>query len=104
MEKAIAPDLEGTQIGNFRYFIDKMLNNNIPAGTSFSKDVALDTSNFIGFVAHNEAIAMPMNYMSTQMVTDPNTGNPKFITKYQFGIGLIRPDLIFGIVKTVPTK
>ncbi|WP_300351198.1 hypothetical protein [Clostridium sp.] len=100
MTYAIGSDLEGVNLGNFKYAIDPMLKNSIPAGTSFSKDKALDTTKFVGVVVHNEAIAMPMNLMQTTQVIEQNTANPRFITKYQFGIGTLRPELIIGLVET----
>ncbi|MGL5204851.1 MAG: hypothetical protein ACRC63_01215 [Metamycoplasmataceae bacterium] len=103
-EVVLAEDLVGVQLGNFKYFIDNMINNSIPLGTSFSKDKALDTTNFAGVLLHNEAVAMPLNYNGITMVIDPVTANPRYIAKYQFGIGLVRPDLICGLVKTLPTK
>lgn len=102
IEYVIAKDLKGVQIGVFKYLIDDMFNNSIPAGTSFSKDKALDTTNFVGAVIHNEAIAMPVNFTSLKAVIDPDNGNPRFIAKYQFGIEMIRPDLVYGLVKTMP--
>ena len=102
-ERVVAKDLVGRQLGaGLWYYLDKMLNNSIPAGTSFSKDQALDTTGFLGFIIHNEAVAMPFNFNSIIMVTDPQNGNPRFIAKYQFGIGLLRDNLIYSITTTAP--
>ena len=54
--KVIEETLEGQQLGLLKYFTDPMLQNNIAQGTSFSKDTALNTKNFVGFIAHKEAI------------------------------------------------
>ena len=81
-----------------------MLQNNIQLGTSFSKDTALDTTNFVGFIAHKEAIAFPINLMTTTQTINPDNGNPRFITKYQFGMGILRPDLIVALRKTGTNK
>lgn len=97
--KVIEDTLEGQQLGLLKYFTDPMLQNNIPVGTSFSKDTALDTTNFVGFIAHKEAIAFPINLMTTTQTINPDNGNPRFITKYQFGMGILRPDLIIGLKK-----
>ena len=97
--KVIEETLEGQQLGLLKYFTDPMLQNNIPAGTSFSKDTALNTENFVGFIAHKEAIAFPINLMTTTQTINPDNGNPRFITKYQFGMGILRPDLIIGLKK-----
>lgn len=97
--KVIEDTLEGQQLGLLRYFTDPMLQNEIPTGTSFSKDTALDTTNFVGFIAHREAIAFPINLMTTTQTINPDNGNPRFITKYQFGMGILRPDLIVALRK-----
>ena len=97
--KVIEDTLEGQQLGLLKYFTDPMLQNNIPAGASFSADTALDTTNFVGFIAHKEAIAFPINLMTTTQTINPDNGNPRFITKYQFGMGILRPDLIIGLKK-----
>lgn len=95
--KVIEDTLEGQQLGLLRYFTDPMLQNNIAQGTSFSKDTALDTTNFVGFIAHREAIAFPINLMTTTQTINPDNGNPRFITKYQFGMGILRPELIVAL-------
>ena len=97
--KVIEETLEGQQLGLLKYFTDPMLQNNIPAGTSFSKDTALNTENFVGFIAHKEAIAFPINLMTTTQTINPDNGNPRFITKYQFGMGILRPELIVALRK-----
>lgn len=98
--KVIEDTLEGQQLGLLRYFTDPMLQNNIAQGTSFSKDTALNTENFVGFIAHREAIAFPINLMNTTQTINPDNGNPRFITKYQFGMGILRPDLIVALKKS----
>ena len=97
--KVIEDTLEGQQLGLLKYFTDPMLQNNIAQGTSFSKDTALNTENFVGFIAHKEAIAFPINLMTTTQTINPDNGNPRFITKYQFGMGILRPDLIVALRK-----
>lgn len=97
--KVIEETLEGQQLGLLKYFTDPMLQNNIAQGTSFSKDTALNTENFVGFIAHKEAIAFPINLMTTTQTINPDNGNPRFITKYQFGMGILRPDLIVALRK-----
>lgn len=97
--KVIEETLEGQQLGLLKYFTDPMLQNRIDIGTSFSADTALDTTNFVGFIAHKEAIAFPINLMTTTQTINPDNGNPRFITKYQFGMGILRPDLIVALKK-----
>ena len=101
--KVIEETLEGQQLGLLKYFTDPMLQNEIPKGTSFSKDTGLDTRNFVGFIAHREAIAFPINLMTTTQTINPDNGNPRFITKYQFGMGILRPDLIVALRKKTPS-
>lgn len=102
-ERTIAKDLVGVQIGTGVYYItDKMLGENIKAGTSFSKDKALDLSNFIGLICHNEAIAMPFNFHELAFLRNPKNNNPRLICKYQFGLGFVRPTLCWAIVKQQP--
>lgn len=104
-ERVIAKDLVGTQLGGgLFYYVDDMLGNSIAAGTSFSKDKALDTTAFPGFIIHNEAIAMPMNLKSVKTVVNPQTGNTRLLCKYQFGIGFVRPWLCFSITNVPPTR
>ena len=103
-EMVLAKDLVAVQIGNFKYTIDNMLNNSIPAGSSFSKDKALTTTNFAGLILHNEAVGMPINYQGISQVIDPISANPRWIAKYQFGVGFVRPELVYGLVKALPTK
>lgn len=98
--KVIEETLEGQQLGLLKYFTDPMLQNTIAQGTSFSKDTALNTENFVGFIAHKEAIAFPINLITTTQTINPDNGNPRFITKYQFGMGILRPDLIVALKKS----
>lgn len=92
----IANTLVGKQIGNVKYKTDKMLDKNIPAGSSFRKE-ALDTTGVWGFMLHTEAVAMPMNLERIHYLLNPENGNPRFVAKYQFGIGILRPDLVYMI-------
>lgn len=94
----IKSTLVGSIIGNFRYKVDKMLDKNIGANKSFKKE-AFDTTAIWGFLLHTEAVAMPMNLQSIHYLVNPENGNPRFIAKYQFGIGVLRPDLCYIIEK-----
>lgn len=101
VEKTIA----GKQIGNIKYLVENMLDNNIPANTSFSKDKAYDFTKLKGIMLHNEAVAMPININTVVQTIDPVAGNPNFICKYQFGVGLLRPELIYAVIaKGTPLK
>lgn len=104
-ERVVAKDLVGTQIGNgIYYYTDKLLGTNITANQSFSKDTVADLSDYVGFIIHNEAIAMPFNFNSMTQVVDQDNANPRFIAKYQFGFGIIRPWLVYAITKTTRSR
>lgn len=93
----ISKTLAGHQIGNWRYWTDNQLLNKIDANQSFSHK-AYDLSDYAGFVLHNEAVGFPINYRNTTYVIDPQTANPRFITKIQYGVGFIRPNLVYAIL------
>lgn len=104
-ERVVAKDLVGTQIGNgIYYYTDKLLGTNIAANKSFSKDTTVDLTKFVGFIIHNEAIAMPFNFNSMTQVVDQDNANPRFIAKYQFGFGIIRPWLVYAITNAAITR
>lgn len=104
-ERVIAKDLVGTQIGNgIYYYTDKLLGTNITANSSFSKDTVADLTKFVGFIIHNEAVAMPFNFNSMTQVVDQDNANPRFIAKYQFGFGIIRPWLVYAITNAAITR
>lgn len=104
-ERVVAKDLVGTQIGNgIYYYTDKLLGTNITANSSFSKDTVADLTKFVGFIIHNEAIAMPFNFNSMTQVVDQDNANPRFIAKYQFGFGIIRPWLVYAITNAAITR
>lgn len=99
--RVINKDLVGYQLGaGVYYYLDKMIGTNIGAGKSFSKDKTLNTTDYVGFIIHNEAVAMPFNFNSMTQVVDQNNANPRFIAKYQFGFGIVRPWLVYAITKT----
>lgn len=92
----IEQTLVGKQIGNLKYKVDNMLDKQIAAKASFN-DQEVNLTNFIGMLFHNEAIAMPMNLNTIVQLLDPQDANPQWIAKYQFGIGILRPNLVYGI-------
>lgn len=100
----ISPTLVGTQIGNLKYVKDAMLDQLIPQNQSFNGDYAINTQDIIGIMFHKEAIAMPLNVYSVKYEEDPLTGNPIWISRIQFGLGLVRPWLIYVLyrAKTTP--
>lgn len=94
---AISPTLAGNQIGNVKYMVDNMLDKVIAANASFNEDYRFDMSKYVGFMLHNEAVAMPINIIETVQVIDQVNFNQVFGTKYQFGIGILRPWLIYAL-------
>lgn len=95
-------------LGREKYYVfqdiitiqDGMLQNTILKGESFSKDTDLDTSTLAAFMIHNEAIAMPIVYNGTFNMVNQFNGNPLFLAKYKYGIGMVRPDLIWAFTGT----
>lgn len=104
-ERVVANNLVGKDFGaGLTYFLDPMLNNSIPKTTSFAEDYDITTTGFLGFIIHNEAVAMPFNFNSMNMVIDQTNANPRFIAKYQFGLGMLRSNLVYSITASAPTK
>lgn len=95
----IAKTLVGKQIGNVKYITDKMLNQNIAAGQSFNKN-AVDLTNLLGVIFHTEAIAMPINFQKVMYLPNPNNGNPRWLARWQWGFGILRPKLIYSLWTT----
>lgn len=95
----IQETLEGVKLGNLNYFVDIMLNNKIDAASSFS-DKELNSKNLVGLIVHREAVGMPINIQQTIQTINPENGNIRFITKYQYGLGILRPKLICAIKNT----
>lgn len=94
---------QGTRLGNLKYVVDPMLNNNITVGASFNGDYNLNLTGILGIIFHRQAIAFPMNLQEVGFVKDPNNLNPRWIAKYQFGFGVLRPNLI-KLLKLPSTK
>lgn len=93
---------QGTRLGNLKYVVDPMLNNKITVGASFNGDYTLDLTGVLGIIFHRQAIAFPMNLQKVGSVIDPQNLNLRWIAKYQFGFGVLRPDLIKLLI--LPTK
>jgi len=102
-EFVISDTLKGKKLGNIKYTLDNMLGMNIPAGSSFSADQSFDFANILGLIFHNEAIAMPIKINAVMSLIDNYNGNPKFLMKVQYGIGHLRPKLIYAILKETAT-
>lgn len=101
----VANNLEGYSLGGGVYYVlDKMIGTNITLNQSFNLDYTINTTAFAGFILHTQALAMPFNFQKAVTITDPEDGNPRLITKYQFGIGWLRPWLAKAIYIATPTK
>lgn len=85
---------QGTRLGNLKYVVDPMLNTNITVGQSFNGDYNGNLQGILGIIFHRQALAFPMNLNEVGMVRDPNNYNVRWIAKYQFGFGVLRPNLI----------
>lgn len=85
---------QGTRLGNLKYVVDPMLNTNITVGQSFNGDYNGTLSGILGIIFHRQALAFPMNLQEIGMVRDTNNLNARWIAKYQFGFGVLRPSLI----------
>lgn len=92
------------KVWGISFLIDNLVNLSVPAGQSWAKDYNYDMSNYIGFVIHNEFAAMPLSLNTVRMVYDTNNANPKWIAKYGFGFGIVRPGLGRAIIKAIPKK
>lgn len=103
MRGAGANDVTAQNIWGINFWVDNFVNVDVPQGQSWAKDYALDTTNFVGFLCHTEFAAMPLDVNTITMVVDPNNANPKWIAKYQFGFGVIRPGLGRAFVKAIPS-
>lgn len=96
----VSKTLEGRYIGNVKYIVEKMMQKQITAGTSFSKDHSYNFTNFLGFLMHNEAAAFPINLNKLAHVTNPDNANQRVICKVQYGFGVLRPELIWALTDT----
>ena len=50
----------------------------------------------LGCIIHREAVAFPIGLNTVVGVINPNNGNMRYIAKYCFGKGIIRPELLIG--------
>lgn len=76
------------------------LGKKIDAGSAFSKDENFDFSKVAGATIHNEALFLATQGMQTVAASDPNSGNQKYITKFNLFRGPVRPELV-AVYRTV---
>lgn len=92
-------NVNATQIAGFNFLVDNMLDQNTPAGTSYNRDYDVNLKGVLGFLIHNEAIAMPIMRIKAWGMEDPNSGNPLFGLRWMYGIGFLRKQLVWGLVR-----
>lgn len=93
--------LETFKFGGVNFLIDNFVNNVVAQGASFNGDYAIDLSGVYGYLIHREFIAFPMGIEQVVSVMNPNNGNMRWIAKYCFGAGILRPELGCEIIDTV---
>ncbi len=79
------------------------IGKNLAADATFSKDRAYDLSKLENLTLHTQAVALSFQMVKVTTNEDPNSGNPKTITKFKFGIAILRPKLIYMITNATPT-
>lgn len=92
-------NVSGTELEGLSFYVDNMLDNTIASGQSFNKNYDIDLRNVVGFMLHNEAVALPLGEIKAWEGTDPNDGNWYFGVKWMYGIGLLRKQLVWAYVK-----
>lgn len=91
-------------IGGLNFWMHPFILNNIAATTSFSKDQSYDFSKLEALVFHTEAIAMPFSLRLGTQLTGQNSGNPRWIFKFRYGVKVLtaREKLISAILNAAP--
>lgn len=75
---------------------------NIAAGSAMSLDEAFDFTEIAGVILHGEALFLATQGMKTSGAIDPNSGNQKYISKFNLFRGAVRPELV-RVLRTVAT-
>lgn len=70
------------------------LGKDIPAGTAFSADKSFDFSQVAGATIHGEALFLATQGLLTTGAVDPDSGNQKYVTKFNYFSKAVRGDLI----------
>lgn len=94
---------EISEINGIALRVHPFIGKVISAAQSFSKDKAYDFSALANLILHTEAVAMPFALNSVIPTTGENSGNPKVIAKYRYGVGVVRPGLVRAILTVAPT-
>ena len=94
--KGIGGDtMEKFEFNGLTLLVDNFINFSLPQGYSFNGDYAMAIK-MLGCIIHREAVAFPIGLNTVVGVINPNNGNMRYIAKYCFGKGIIRPELLIG--------
>ncbi len=80
-----------------------LLGKNISKDQSFSKDKAYDFSKVENLTIHTQAIAFSFRMVKVATNEKAESGNAITIFKYDYGIAILRPKLIYLIANATPT-
>ena len=87
--------MEKFEFNGLTLLVDNFINFSLPKGYSFNGDYAMSLK-MLGYIIHREAVAFPIGLNTVVGVINPNNGNMRYIAKYCFGSGIIRPELLIG--------
>lgn len=87
--------MEKFEFNGLTLLVDNFINFSLPQGYSFNGDYAMAIK-MLGCIIHREAVAFPIGLNTVVGVINPNNGNMRYIAKYCFGKGIIRPELLIG--------
>ena len=94
--KGIGGDtMEKFEFNGLTLLVDNFINFSLPQGYSFNGDYAMSLK-MLGYIIHREAVAFPIGLNTVVGVINPNNCNMRYIAKYCFGSGIIRPELLIG--------
>lgn len=94
--KGIGGDtMEKFEFNGLTLLVDNFINFSLPQGYSFNGDYSMNLK-MLGYIIHREAVAFPIGLNTVVGVINPNNGNMRYIAKYCFGSGIIRPELLIG--------
>ncbi len=82
------PALDITSDANFAASLDE---------GAIAEGVTLDLTNYAAIVVTRGSIALVQSYQQLMTTTNPNSGNTNFLAKYNYGSGIVFPELIRAI-------
>lgn len=77
------------------------MGKDIPKNTSFNKDEDFLFSPIYGIIAHGESCFVATQGIEFSAAVDPNSGNQKYVMKYNLFEAVIRPLYIMLVGKTL---